>query len=94
MAVAERQGRDRPAKIEQRREGQGRSEDQSEDLRQNKQHSWLSPVYTGQAQGEEKSHEKRSRRALARSLPRAGSHLWIGTPSCLQDAFSCYFLMK
>ena len=34
---------------------QGRSEDQSEDFRQNKQHSWLSPIYIGQAQVEGKN---------------------------------------
>ena len=37
---------------------QGRSEDQSEDFRQNKQnkqHSWLSPICIGQAQVEEKN---------------------------------------
>ena len=32
---------------------QGRSEDQSEDFRRNKQHSWLSPICIGQAQVEE-----------------------------------------
>ena len=38
--------------------GQGRSEDQSENFRQNKQnkqHSWLSPICIGQAQVEEKN---------------------------------------
>ena len=34
---------------------QGRSEDQSEDFEQNKQHSWLSPICIGQAQVEEKT---------------------------------------
>ena len=34
---------------------QGRSEDQSEDFRKNKQHSWLSPICIGQAQVEEKN---------------------------------------
>ena len=37
---------------------QGKSEDQSEDFRQNKQnkqHSWLSPICIGQAQVEEKN---------------------------------------
>jgi len=37
---------------------QGRSEDHSEDFRQNKQnkpHSWLSPICIGQAQVEEKN---------------------------------------
>jgi len=33
----------------------GRSKDQSEDFRQNKQHSWLSPICIGQAQVEEKT---------------------------------------
>ena len=36
MVVVKRQGREKPAKIEQRT-----SEDRSEDLRYNKQHSWL-----------------------------------------------------
>ena len=54
MAVAKRQGREKPAKIEQRK-AKGRSEDQSEDFRRNKQHSWLSPVYMGQALVEEKT---------------------------------------
>ena len=34
---------------------QGRSEDQNEDFRQTKQHSWLSPICIGQAQVEEKN---------------------------------------
>ena len=33
---------------------QGRSEDQSENFRQNKQHSWLSPICIGQDQVEKK----------------------------------------
>ena len=39
---------------------QGRSEDHSEDFRQykqNKQHSWLSPICIGQAQVEEKTYK-------------------------------------
>ena len=52
---------------------QGRSEDQSEDFRQNKQHSWLSPICIGQAQVEEKKHIKGGAKALSLglSLPRA-----------------------
>ena len=49
---------------------QGRSEDQSEDLRQtkqNKQHSWLSPICIGQAQVEEK-HIKGGAKALSLGL--------------------------
>ena len=51
---------------------QGRSEDQSEDFRQNKQHSWLSPICIEQAQVEEK-HIKGGAKALSLglSLPRA-----------------------
>ena len=40
MAVAKRQGREKPVKTEHRKV-KGGSEDQSEDLRQNKQHSCL-----------------------------------------------------
>ena len=45
----------------------GRSEDQSEDFRQNKQHSWLSPICIGQAQVEEK-HIKGGAKALYHGL--------------------------
>ena len=47
---------------------QGRSEDQSEDFRQNKQHSWLSPICIGQAQVEEKTYTKRSQSAFSQTL--------------------------
>ena len=50
---------------------QGRSEDQSEDLRQNKQnkqHSWLSPICLGQAQVEETAYKRRSQSAFSRTL--------------------------
>ena len=55
---------------------QGRSKDQSEDFRQNKQnkqHSWLSPICIGQAQVGEKKHIKGGAKALSLglSLPRA-----------------------
>ena len=83
---------------------QGRSEDQSEDFRQNKQHSWLSPICIGQAQGEEKTYKRRSQRARSLSLSpsRALTHsptlfsscLPVGMPSRLEDGFSCYFLNK
>ena len=46
---------------------QGRSEDQSEDFRQNKQHSWLSPICIGQTQVKEK-HIKGGAKALSCSL--------------------------
>ena len=56
MAVAKRQGREKPAKIEQRR-----SEDQSEDLRENKQHSWLAQFTQGRPRGRKKLTERGAR---------------------------------
>ena len=50
---------------------QGRSEDQSEDFRQNKQnkqHSWLSPICIGQAQVEEKTYKRRSQSAFSQTI--------------------------
>ena len=50
---------------------QGRSEDQSEDFRQNKwnkQHSWLSPICIGQAQVKEKTYKRRSQSAFSQIL--------------------------
>ena len=49
----------------------GRSEDQSEDFRQNKQHSWLSPICIGQAQVEEKTYKRRSQSASSWTLSSA-----------------------
>ena len=56
---------------------QGRSKDQSEDFRQNKQnkqHSWLSPICIGQAQVEEKTYKRRSQSAFSRTLSRTCMH--------------------
>ena len=56
---------------------QGRSEDQSEDFRQskqNKQHSWLSPICIGQAQVEEKTYKKRSQSAFSPTLSPVCAH--------------------
>jgi len=50
---------------------QGRSEDQSEDFRQNKQnkqHSWLNSICIGQAQVEEKTYKRRSQSAFSGTL--------------------------
>ena len=69
---------------------QGRSEDQSEDFRQdkqNKQHSWLSPICIGQAQVEEKTYKRRSQSAFFRTLSR------VHTLS-LSLSLSCYLLNK
>ena len=53
---------------------QGRSKDQSEDFRQNKQnkqHSWLSPICKGQAQVEGKNIKGGAKElSLGLSLPR------------------------
>jgi len=57
---------------------QGRSEDQSEDFRQNKQnkeHSWLSPICIGQAQVEEKTYKRRSQSTFSQTL----------SPACMRS---------
>ena len=61
---------------------QGRSEDQSEDFRQNKwnkQHSWLSPICIGQAQVEEKTYKRRSQSAFSQTLSPACAHVLMRT---------------
>ena len=67
MVEAKRQGREKPTKIEQTKVKE-RSEDQSEDFRQNKQHSWLAQFAQGRPRGRKK--HKRSQSALSFSLPR------------------------
>ena len=64
---------------------QGRSEDQSEDFRQNKQnkqHSWLSPICIGQAQVEGKTYKRRSQSALSQTLSPACTHARSLARSC------------
>ena len=82
---------------------EGRSEDQSEDFRQNKQHSWLSPICIGQAQVEEKTYKRRSQSAFSQTLslsltlspslplplPKHSSTLFTSSLG-----FSCYLLHK
>ena len=56
---------------------QGRSEDQNEDFRQdkqNKQHSWLSPICIGQAQVEEKTYKRKSQSAFSQTLSPTCAH--------------------
>ena len=84
MAVAKKQGKEEPAKIGQRKVTGG-SEDLSEDLRRNKQHSWPSPIYIGQAQGGGKKHTKRGAKGLRHSL--FSLCLWVGMPSYLKAVF-------
>jgi len=90
MAVAKRQGRGKPAKIEQRKV-KGRSEDQSEDFRQDKQHSWLSPICIGQAQVEEKKPIKGGAKALSHTLSHVRA-LFLSLSHSL--SLSCYLLNK
>ena len=61
MVEAKRQGREKPTKIEQRKV-KGRSEDRSEDLRRNKQHSWLAQFTAARPTGEEKKKKKHIKR--------------------------------
>ena len=56
MAVAKQRGREKPVKIEQRK-----ARGLSEDLRQNKQHSWLA-LFTKGRPGGGKTYKKRSQR--------------------------------
>ena len=69
MVATKRQGREKPAKIEGQRKVRG-----PESGPQVEQTALLaSPIYIGQAQGEEKTYTKRSQRARG-LLPRSGSH--------------------
>ena len=77
---------------------QGRSEDQSEDFRQNKQnkqYSWLSPICIGQAQVEEKTYKRRSQSAFSRTLSCVHE---LSVSHTLSHSFSlslsCYLLNK
>ena len=58
------------------RKVKGMSKEQSENFRQNKQHSWLSPICIGQALGVGKKHTKGGAKAFSHglSLPRACAH--------------------
>ena len=93
MAVVKRQGREKLEKIEQRKEGG------LECGPQVKQTTLLaSPVYRGQAHGEENTYKKRSKRERGLSLSLSlwalfSSYLWVDMPSHLKDGFS-YFLNK
>ena len=71
---------------------QGRSEDQNENFRQNKQHSWLSPICIGQAQVEEKAYKRRSQRAFSGTLSPVCMHSFLSLSLSL--SLSCYLLNK
>ena len=61
MAVAKRQGREKPTKIEQRK-----VQGPDEDLRWDKQHSWLAPFTQGRPRG--RKHIKRGAQGPGLSL--------------------------
>ena len=98
MAVAKRQGREKPAKIEQRKVRGPEWGTQVE------QTAFLaSPIYIGQARGEEKTYKKRSQRAGGLSVSRTGLFslflLFASFGSACphassEDVFSFYFLNK
>ena len=93
MAVAKRQGREKPAKIEKRKVRQRTGVRTSD--KTNNTPGWPNLHRTGP--GREK-HIKRGAKASAHSLPHAqelfSSRLWIDLPSHLKDGFSCYLLNK
>ena len=77
---------------------QGRSEDQSEDFRQNKQHSWLSPIFIGRPRLRKKTYKRRSQSAFSRALflsrvcvlflSLSLSHSLSPSPACSSTLFS------
>ena len=76
---------------------QGRSEDQSEDFRQdkqNKQHSWLSPICIGQAQVEEKTYKRRSQSAFSRTLSAACVRSYLSLSFSLSFSLSLTLLLS
>ena len=88
MAVAKRQGREKPAKIEQRKVPGGPQVEQTTLL--------AGPIYIGQPQGEGKKLTKKRSQSLL-SLPRPGVitlRIWVDMPLRLEDGFSCYHLNK
>ena len=100
MAVAKRQGWEKPTKIEQRKV-QGRSEDR---VRTSGRTAFLTKpnLHRAGPGGRQKHIKEEPKRSLslspARPPPCAGVLfsllLWIHVPSCLKDRFSCYLLNK
>ena len=94
MAVAKRQGREKPAKIEQRKV-KGRSED-----RTGRTAVLAKPNLHRAGPGGRKKHIKRGAKgpglslSLSRVLGCSSSRLWVDMPSHLEDRFSCYYLNK
>ena len=70
------------------KQNKGSSEDQNEDLRQNKQHSWLAQFTQGRPTGRRKKHKRNQNQAGGLSSPR---DFWVCMPSHLKDVFSFTF---
>ena len=95
MAVAKRQGREKPTKIEQRKV-KGRSRTR---VRTSGRTALLTkPNLHGAGPGGRKKHIERGAKGLSLSPLRSwalfSSHLWIDVPSHLEDGFSCFLLNK
>ena len=83
MAIAKRQRREQPVKTEE-----GRSKDESENLRENKQPSWLAQFIQRRMGGGGGKHIKRAAKVdYGRRFSSLGV-FWVGPPSCLEDVFS------
>ena len=93
--MAKRQGREKPVKIEQRKVWEPEWGPQVEQTA-----LLASPIYIGQAQGEEKTYKKRSQRAgvssptRAHSLSLFSSHLLGWHALIAQGCIFLYFLNK
>ena len=98
MAVAKRQGREKPGKIEQKKVRGPRTGVRTSG-KTNNTPGWPNLHRTGP--GRDK-HIKRGAKAsflslslsLSHALGHSSSRLWIDVPSRLRDGFSCYLLNK
>ena len=92
MAVAKRQGREKLAKMKQKKV---RGPECGPQVKQTP--LLAGPICTGRPR-ERETYKQKSQNQLSLSLLRAGalfsSCLWIDVPSCLEDGFSCYLLNK
>ena len=96
MAVAKRQGREKPAKTEQRKV-KGRSRTR---VRTSGRKALLTKPNLHRAGPEGRKNIKRGAKGLSLSVSLLctgalfSSCLWIDMPSSLKDGFSCYLLNK
>ena len=85
MVVAKRQRKEKPMKIEQRKV---RGPEWGPQVKQTA--LLASPIYIGQAQGEEKKTYKKRSQNWARGFFSLRV-FWVSLPSCLEDVFSLTF---